>query len=361
MRLAAKCGCLTLLLAGLVFPGCQVDPYPVVGDQPFERLSQYGFFQGDLNDLIPSRGVLPYDLVTPLFSDYAEKARFVWMPEGTSAELIQEEETFSFPQNAVLIKNFYYPLDARNLQLGKQMIETRLLIRRDQGWEAWSYIWNDAQSDAILDIAGDVKPVTWLDERGQKRQVSFIIPNKNQCKGCHEYQKQLRPIGPKVRHLNKVFAYEDGEKNQLMKWQEKGYLKGLTADFTQYFTVADWENPQALLNERALAYLEINCGICHSEHGPAGVSGLFLTTSQQDPNHLGVCKSPVSAGSGSGGRDYDIVPGNADGSILLYRMESLDPGAMMPELGRSMVHEEGVALIREWIDSMEGECPDFEL
>jgi hypothetical protein len=37
-------------------------------------------------------------------------------------------------------------------------------------------------------------------------------------------------------------------------------------------------------------------------------------------------------------------------------MTSIDPGAMMPELGRSLVHDEGVALIADWISEMEGSC-----
>lgn len=357
MRPKFKYGYLTVV-GSILLMGCAQQNEPRVGEEPYPWLSQYHFFTGNLENLEPNPGVLPYDVITPLFSDYAEKARFVWMPEGRSASITQEEETFIFPQDAVLIKNFYYPKDVRDPGLGRQMIETRLLIRRSKGWEAWNYVWNNDQTDAQLEIAGDVKPVTWIDVRGQEQQVSFVIPNKNQCKGCHEYKKQLQPIGPKVRHLNKEFSYPEGTKNQLIKWQEAGYLRGLTGDITRYRTVSDWDDPQALLNERALAYLEINCGICHSEHGPAGISGLFLTTDRDNADQLGVCKSPVSAGSGSGGRNYDIVPGDPDKSILLYRMESLEPGEMMPELGRSVIHREGVALIRDWIDAMEGECPE---
>jgi hypothetical protein len=60
-------------------------------------------------------------------------------------------------------------------------------------------------------------------------------------------------------------------------------------------------------------------------------------------------KAPVAAGKGSGGHRYDIVPGNPEASILMYRIQSDDPGIMMPELGRSIVHQEGIELIREWI------------
>lgn len=70
------------------------------------------------------------------------------------------------------------------------------------------------------------------------------------------------------------------------------------------------------------------------------------------PLALGIGKAPVAAGKGSGGRMFSIVPGSPDESILVYRIESTDPGVMMPEMGRRLVHEEGVSLIREWIQSM---------
>mgnify|MGYP000008457910 FL=1 len=102
-----------------------------------------------------------------------------------------------------------------------------------------------------------------------------------------------------------------------------------------------------------MAYLDINCSHCHRAEGPASTSGLFLTYGQKDPLKLGVYKTPVAAGKGSGSHTYDIVPGDGDASILLHRMNSTEVGVAMPELGRTSIHAEGVALIREWINQME--------
>jgi hypothetical protein len=71
----------------------------------------------------------------------------------------------------------------------------------------------------------------------------------------------------------------------------------------------------------------------------------------------GICKTPVAAGAGSGGLQYDIVPGNAAESIFDYRMDSNQPDVRMPEIGRTLIHTEGVALVREWINSLAGGCP----
>ena len=99
-----------LILAMMLIVGCQgLVPNTVqldISQKPFERLSQYQFFVGEMSNLEPSDGVLPYDLNSPLFTDYADKSRFVWMPEGTAATY-REDRAFDFPAGAVLIKNFF--------------------------------------------------------------------------------------------------------------------------------------------------------------------------------------------------------------------------------------------------------------
>ena len=166
------------------------------------------------------------------------------------------------------------------------------------------------------------------------------------------------PIGPKVRNLNKAYAYADGRLvNQVEQWQAAGKLaKG---DWTaQFAPLSDWDAPSSgTVAERALAYLEVNCGHCHNPKGPAHTPGLYLGTDFQDQSaQLGICKAPVAAGKGSGGRQYSIYPGQPERSILVYRMEAKDPGVMMPEIGRAVPHQEGIALVREWIAGLEGDC-----
>ena len=120
--------------------------------------------------------------------------------------------------------------------------------------------------------------------------------------------------------------------------------------------MVDYRDESQSIEDRTRSYLDINCGHCHNPTGPADTSGMFLTRTTKDPLRLGVCKAPVAAGQGTGGRPVGITPGMASESILLYRINSLDLGAMMPELGRSLVHIEGVALVEQWISAMSGSC-----
>ncbi len=320
-----------------VTEGVQMD----ISQKPFKHLSQYQFFTGEMKNLQPNERVLPYDLNSPLFSDYADKSRFVWMPEGTAAAY-QEGISFDFPTGAVLIKNFFYENEN-----DRRIIETRLLVNRESGWDAMTYIWNDEQTEAHLNLIGDQQEVTYLD-----KQFTYLIPDRNQCKNCHSHDGKITPIGPKAHQMNKTFAYTDGEMNQLEKWSSVGYLTGYQpSDKTPL--AAKWDLPESgSLHDRAMSYLDSNCGHCHNPHGSANTSGLNLTYDEPIGINLGVLKAPVSTGNGSGGRLFSIVPGKPEESILSYRMESTDPGAMMPELGRQLVHKEGVDLIKEWIAAM---------
>lgn len=326
-----------------------------VSAKPFDMLSQYNFFKGVMNELVPNDRIVPYDLISPLFTDYAHKARFIYMPDGKTVDY-NDDKVLQFPVGACLIKNFYYPDDFRQPRGHRRIMETRLLVHRSEGWDALDYIWNDEQTDAHLENAGDLKTVSWTHYDGTKKNIDYIIPNKNQCKGCHWINGAITPIGPKVKNLNRDFAYADGSENQLTKLAKAGYLKGLPADVKTCPKIANYLDTTADLNARARAYLDINCGHCHNPGGPAYTSGLYLNYENQDKEHLGFCKTPVSAGRGTGDLLVDIKPGDPAQSIMVFRMSSTDAGIKMPELGRSMVHQEGLDLITKWIASQTDKC-----
>jgi uncharacterized repeat protein (TIGR03806 family) len=319
---------------------------------PYKSLSEYGFFSGEIKALRPNPGVIPYDLITPLFTDYAHKKRFIWMPQGVQAKIGQEDRVLDFPKGSVIIKNFYYPEEDFREQ---RIMETRLLIHEEEGWQAYPYVWNTAQTEAQLKITGKVMPVTFTNPDGEKQSINYVVPNKNQCKNCHNRKDVLMPIGPKVMHLNRDLAFAEGSMNQLQKLDMVGYLANYNPQKT-YTQVAQWDDETVDLNDRARSYLDINCAHCHNAEGSANTSGLFLDYLETDPARIGLCKSPVATGRGSGGHLYDIAPGNSAGSILSYRMASIQPDIMMPEIGRMSVHKEGVSLINAWIDTMEPNC-----
>jgi uncharacterized repeat protein (TIGR03806 family) len=313
-----------------------------------QKLSEFGFFVGDIKKLEPAEGVTPYTLNSPLFSNYAEKLRFLRLPPGERA-VYNDSVVFDFPVGTVFIKNFYFPNDFRRHDGARKIIETRLLVRLASGWEAWPYIWNDEQTDAVYDPAGETKIVSYNDKSGRKITTPYAIPNKNQCKGCHIRNQEMLPLGPSARQLNGDFKYENGNHNQLEYWKNAKLIEGVSESSIAP-RLAVWNDASSGdLNSRARAYLDVNCGHCHSRQGPANTSGLFLDITETDATHLGVNKPPVAAGRGAGELQFDIVPGQPQKSILVYRMKTNDPAIAMPEIGREQVHKEGLALIEEWI------------
>jgi len=363
---------LGLFLATLFLTACgskTASPTFYPSENP-TLLSEWGVVNIKSGELKLGDDVLPYSLNTPLFTDYAHKLRTIWIPD-TSATY-REGDVLDFPIGAVISKTFYYPegegdtvLKRKDIQPVTQstglnlkdnkLIETRLLIRREAGWEPLSYIWNDDETEAKLTRIGAIVKLT-LNDNGTQTDFNYAVPNINQCAGCHapnNTTREISPIGPKPRHLNGDYNYADGVMNQLDKLTQVGFLNEAPQTRPRN---AVWDDSSETVDARARAYLDANCTHCHNPVGPADTSGLHLNPENESPRHLGICKNAVAAGGGTGDRKYDITPGDPDNSIMVYRMASRDPGAMMPELGRSLTHAEGVKLMEEWIAGMEKAC-----
>jgi len=369
---------IAVVLSWLFISGCQREQSGPVNFGPDDYpalLSEWQLMQRDDQYLQLHDELLPYDLLTPLFSDYALKLRTVWVPTGTSAHY-NSSEAFDFPVGTIISKTFYYPCDPENLNgvlrtdadihgfannsfdmQEVRLIETRLLVRQSGGWDTLPYVWNAQQTDASLQPTGAIQRLQMRDSNELSKpalEFAYIVPNRNECAGCHAVDQnngQLHPIGPASRHLDKTFAhYRDGPDAQLQHWAARGILTNLPSAMSEPL-LTDTE-------QKARAYLDINCGHCHQPGGSADTSGLFLHAAETSLLKLGVCKPPVAAGRGTGGHSYSIVPGVPGESILLFRMNSRELDIQMPELGRSLVHAEGVNLVGDWIEQLRGECAD---
>lgn len=319
---------------------------PAAGFQFRDKLSEYGFFKGPLKELKPVARLVNYELATPLFTDYAVKDRFIFLPNDSAARYTGAG-LLEFPDSTIIVKNFaYINKDHENV-----MIETRLLAKdpADHHWKVMNYLWNAEQTDAVRHITGAKVPITLLDDSGQLLSTTYQVPNTNDCKRCHISHGTLTPIGTKARNLHVTRA--GATIDQLQQFASRGVVTGVP-ELSTVLRLPDWRDRRFTVDERARAYLDVNCAHCHSAGGDAANTGLFLEYEQPDRNHLGILKSPVSAGGGGGGLNYNIVPGDAAHSILYYRMNSTEPGTAMPELARTLPHQEGIALIKEWIDGM---------
>lgn len=307
-----------------------VNDAAITGDGLPRMLSEYGFFE-DPAAQVPVPHVYPYRLNTPLYSDGAEKLRFIYRAGGTQFHA-GGEGLLDLPVGAALIKTFAFQENGK-----RRLIETRVMLHRADGWIALPYLWNAEQTDAQLAVAGARVDLTT--PRGER--ISYRVPNKNQCKECHGLNGEVVPIGPKARNLS-------GE--WLAAMVEAGHLDTMPQGADQ---LPVWENrADATLQAAARAYLDVNCAHCHRPGATASNSGLDLRWEQHDPMAIGIMKRPVAAGRGAGENLFDIVPGHPDELILLQRMMSNDPGVAMPEMGKSTTDVEGVETVRRWIETM---------
>jgi uncharacterized repeat protein (TIGR03806 family) len=303
---------------------------------PHARLSDYGFFTGDGHTQEPVAGVIPFAVNASLFADFTDKHRFLALPEGGKITY-SADGNWGFPTGSFIIKTF---------AVGARLIETRVLIKEATGWLPTTYLWNDEQTEATLLLTGGRVPVTVRDEGGAEHAIEYRVPNQNQCFGCHGTRGTTDVLGLRTRQMNRDHDYGAGAENQIDHLASLGLFDGSLPA-----TRSRLPDPYAAgdVEPRARAWLEANCAHCHNPSGAAGSTNLFLNVNVPYGIDLGVCRLPNAAGTGSGGRRFDIVPGHPEESIMTFRIASTDPSIKMPEMPIQLVDQRGVDLITEWI------------
>lgn len=322
------------------------------------RFSDYGLFETIDPRVNPRTPGNEYFISTELFTDYAKKFRFVFIPYPAKIKY-KELSAFGFPVGTVLVKTFVLPLVSNGD--GVDIVETRLLIRRESGWVGLPYIWNEEKTEAYLSLTGASIEKTMI-VNGVGITFDYQVPNVSDCRTCHIVRRggvnKTAPIGLKMRHLNRNINFLGRDVNQLLLWEELGFLEGLPDNLDSMLSVPLWADEKRTLQDRAKGYLDINCSHCHTPGGSGSESGMFLEYWRL-PEYFdhGVCKRPGGFNGGALGLVYDLTPGNSDESLIPYRMSLLasegDEKGQMPPLSRHINHTEGVQLIRDWIDSME--------
>lgn len=323
---------------------------------PFPKLSDYHFFIGDIKDQIPSLNVIPYEPASSLFTDYASKKRFIWMPIGVTATYVEDGKILDFPVGTALIKTFYYTtIQPGNLT---KIIETRLMIRKSDGWKFYEYLWNDAQTDADLVSGaaftnGSTRNITFTKPSGEIVTTDYRIPSDAECFACHKINETATPIAVKPQNLNHNHTYGTTSMNILQKLVTQGYLNSYPSSIVSTVDYHDTTQPLGL---RLRSYLDANCAHCHQDQARCYYRPIRLAFSQTNiDSNIGICL--VADEEISPTLQKVITPGNFNKSIMHYRLNSNDESQRMPLLGRTIVHDEGVALLEQYILSLTQTCP----
>jgi uncharacterized repeat protein (TIGR03806 family) len=314
--------------------------------EPPRLLSQTTAFS-NLDTLTPAAGVMPYGVNQPLWSDGADKKRWIAIPNdgtpNTNAERIaySEDGNWAFPVGTVLIKHFEYP--------GRRL-ETRFFVYGDDlVWYGFTYRWNEAGTDAEL-LPGAAVDAT-VTVNGTQRQWHF--PSRTECATCHS-SAAGRVLGVKTRQLNGDLLYPKTGRtaNQLVTLNRLGFFTTTINESTlaTVLTSKRQDDSTATLERRARSYLDVNCSHCHQPAAPTQAA--FDARLETPPFFQNLIN--VTPGNNLGISGARLVsPGRPDLSIVHRRAGSLAPGVAMPPIVKNLVDESGLQLLADWINSLD--------
>jgi uncharacterized repeat protein (TIGR03806 family) len=281
----------------------------------------------------PAPGLIPYDLVSPLWSDGATKERFMALPDGATIT-VNAEGDWEFPNGTVLAKTF---------RIGGKRVETRLFMRHADGlWAGYTYEWNDAQTDAVLLPGSKAKAVG---------NQTWTYPSRSQCLQCHTTAAG-GALGPETMNMNRevVYASTNRLSPQLATLEHIGLLSAPLPSNPP--KMPDPSSTSEPIEARARAYLHSNCSHCHRPNG--GGQGTLDLRSSRALKDTNACNATNTQGTVSGA-DKLLVPGDPSKSILSLRMRATDV-KRMPQIAVSITDPLGTQVVDDWIRSLTA-CP----
>jgi putative heme-binding domain-containing protein len=320
------------------------------------KLSETGLFESVANET-PSAGVIPFEINAYHWADHTTSRRWIGLPGDTQLTLHEKSNwmtgdiqgQFEFPHDTVIAKTVYLQLDPSDPK-SKRRVETQVLHRHHDDWMAYNYVWNDEQTDAILQeniaVEREYRVVEPKSSDGFRKQ-KWLHSSRDQCMLCHIWSSGT-VHGFKRDQLNRNFG--DEPTNQLEKFASIGLFK------EQFDALEPSKSPTddaANLEERARAWLQLNCAHCHRQNG--GGTGSFVLEDNISVEEMKLVDMPANQGDFGLADTKLVVSGDPSRSVLLYRLMKSGHGRM-PQFGTNVVDDQGVLLLYDWIKSL-GESP----
>lgn len=327
--------------------------------QPPTLLSQTGAFT-DLATLEPAPGLLPYRVNSPLWSDGAEKQRWIALPNDGSHNTADEQITFSatgnwqFPAGTVFVKHFELPLAAGQPEL-RRRLETRfLIISEDGGAYGLTYKWNEEGTDAELLVNSETDAFTITGPDGSQREQTWAYPSRAECMTCHNANSDF-VLGVHTWQLNGDQTYPSSgiTDNQLNTWHHLGMFANPfdPSEIPGFLRAAPLSAANMDLGLRVRSYLDANCAHCHRPNGVEGAFDARFSTPLAEQELIW----SFGASRNTPDDHYIIKPLDTSESELWLRDGSL-AGQKMPPLAKSLVDEEYMSVLTAWINSLEEEA-----
>lgn len=310
-------------------------------DTAFPRkLSETGLFT-DVATLTPAASLRPYEPTVELWSDGAEKLRWVVLPEGGKVEY-SRDDAWQFPVGTVTVKHFELPLDDRE-PTRRRRVETRVMVHEADGWSGYTYRWNEGQTDAEL-LTAPMSEAIAVIRNGAKQSQVWEYPAGNLCMRCHT-ESYGRVLGLRTHQLHRP------DDDLIARWREEGLFANPppAAEDDDLPSFPRLDDESAPLEARARAYLETNCALCHNPaRDHASSVNLLFAAALEDAK---LVDHPSDAPLGLA-EERRVHAGQPNSSALWVRMTMMGP-QRMPPLATQRVDPEGTQLVRRWIESLD--------
>jgi hypothetical protein len=305
-----------------------------------DSISGLKIYKGATKDLIPNSWYTDFEGASDLFTDSCEKQDLIYIPEGQKIVPPAVGSGLpTFPSGTIFLKTFYYYNDKRNPDLGKKIIETRVILFANGKWEGQTYAWNDNQTNAYSVKEGKGYDISWTDKEGKNHQFRFNIAKQGQCILCHtDYSTgNFVPIGFKMKFINTT-RIATPFINQITYFQQIGKMS--QADPTHFASVAKKYDLNQPLANRVRGYLAANCAYCHNPVGSAwSPPALTLNLDYETPiDSTGI---------------NDKKDGIDRRAAILYRMRSKDPKNWMPKVHCTLIDYQQIDSIEKYFNTLQ--------
>ena len=314
------------------------------------RLSETGLF-ASTSDHKPAVGVIPYTVNAPQWIDNGVKQRVIGLPGESKIRFVETSgnaSTWEFEDGTVAAETISIDLEVGN-PVSRRRIETRIIVRQQNHWLGYSYLWNDEQTDATLvEARGRERLLTIRDPQTPDgtRQQTWHVPSRNECMVCHSRAAGF-VLGLRTVQMNKDHDYAGINDNQLRAFEHAGvFSEPLTKKPNEYKSLSDPYDDTAAVDARARAYLHVNCSVCHVTDGGGNARIVLKHDAKIDEMKL-INEKPIHGDFGLVNASL-VTPGDPFGSVLLYRLAKLGRGRM-PHVGSNLTDARGLELIHDWI------------
>ena len=323
-----------------------------------QTLSTTGIFR-DVAKQISAAGVVEYQINANHWADGTHSRQWIAIPGDAQLGIFEKSNwqtgdtqgRFDFPPDSVIVKTVSYHSDPNDPSTQRHL-ETQILHRYIDDWRAYNYVWNDQQTDAVLqdDVAVDRK-IKIKDASAQSgvRTQTWRHTSRSECLLCHTWGVgSVHAFWPPQLNIN-VNTNSNGQSENTNQLDLLKRIGMFDEPIPREKPLASPLDKTKSLQDRCRSYLALNCATCHRALGGGTANFNFDPVQSLEANNF------IDQRPAQGTFDIDdacvVASGDPLRSVLVYRMLKSGRGHM-PQFGSNVIDTQGIRLLADWIAAM---------